>query len=292
MVSSAFFSVICPFSRPTRLTTIFTLSARLFMLPNDMISRTTFRRHGRSNCVTSRIWLAISRADQVRGGVRLRQVEHQVRKRGFQQADDALQVVGRDQRDVFQLHGPRQQVQAGGMLRQRAFQQGEIEPRNVLGHVHQRIVGNRVEKHVGVAQAEIEIDQGHGVFRILSEDATEVDGQTGRAHPPMAPATAITRLPRRRLSPPRPKRRSPIRPNAASRSSIFSGWVRNSLAPRPERLQDQAAVVGRTDDQDGRQSGEAAANRSHQASAFLAIGIDGHQSISGLVCATTSAKNS
>ena len=55
-------SVIWPVSRPTRLTTIFTLSAIPFISLKDIISRTTFLRQGRSNWVTSSTWLAISRA--------------------------------------------------------------------------------------------------------------------------------------------------------------------------------------------------------------------------------------
>ena len=39
--------------------------------------------------------------------------------------------------------------------------------------IHQRVVGDGVEEHVGVAQAEIEIDQGHGVLRVLGEDAAQ-----------------------------------------------------------------------------------------------------------------------
>jgi len=53
---------------------------------------------------------------------------------------------------------------------------------DVLGDVNQGIVGNRIEKHVGIAETKIEIDQGYGVLRVLGEDATKVDGQTGRAH--------------------------------------------------------------------------------------------------------------
>ena len=153
-----------PLSRPTRLTTILTLSLIASIWPNDIISRTTLRRQGRSSCVTSRMWLAISKATMSIGAVALRQVDDQVRERGLQQADHAPQVVGRDQGHVFQLHRPRQQVQARGVLGQRALEQREVEPRDVLGDVDQRVVGNRVEEHVGVAQAQVEVDQGHGVL--------------------------------------------------------------------------------------------------------------------------------
>ncbi len=51
-----------PLSSPTRLTMILTLSTTPFMLPNDIIKRTTFRKQGKSNCVTSRIWVAICSA--------------------------------------------------------------------------------------------------------------------------------------------------------------------------------------------------------------------------------------
>ena len=49
-------------SSPTRLTTILILSLMASIWPNDIISRTMLRRHGRSSCVTSRMWLAISKA--------------------------------------------------------------------------------------------------------------------------------------------------------------------------------------------------------------------------------------
>ena len=184
------------------------------------------------------------------GAVALRQVEDQVRERGLQQTDHALQVVGRDQRHVFQLHRPRQQVQPRGVFGQRPLQQREVEPRDVLRHVDQRVVGNRVEKHVGVAQAQVEVDQGHA--SCVGSAARTQPRLTARLvvpTPPVAPATAITVLPRSSVSP-RPKRWSPIRSSAATRSSIRTGWVQELLDAGPHRPQDQVAVGRRADDQD------------------------------------------
>ena len=39
----------------------------------------------------------------------------------------------------------------------------------------------RVEKHVGIAQAQIQIDQRDRVLLVGRQDAAQVDGQAGRA---------------------------------------------------------------------------------------------------------------
>ena len=93
-----------------------------------------------------------------------------------------LQIVGRDQRHVFQLHRPRQQVQPRRMLGQRPLEQREVEPRDVLRHVDQRVVGNRVQKDVGVSQAHVEVDQGHAVPLVGGQRAAQVHRHAGRAH--------------------------------------------------------------------------------------------------------------
>ncbi len=68
------------------------------------------------------------------------------------------------------------------MFRQRPLQEAEVQPRDVLGHVDQRVVGNGVEKDVGIAEAEIEIDKRDRVLRVLGQDAGQVHGQAGVAH--------------------------------------------------------------------------------------------------------------
>ena len=72
-----------------------------------------------------------------------------------------VQVFGRDVVHVLELHGPREEEQPRSVLGERALEQREVEPRDVLHHVEQRVVGNRVQKDVGVSQAQIEVDQGH-----------------------------------------------------------------------------------------------------------------------------------
>ena len=123
----------------------------------------------------------------------LGRVDDQVRERGLEQADHADQVVGRDVARVFQLHGPRQQVQAGVVLRERALEQREVEPGDVLGDVGERVVGNRVEEDVGVAQAQVEVEQDDGVF-FVRRRARSRGSRPGSCvpTPPVAPVTAIT----------------------------------------------------------------------------------------------------
>ena len=108
--------------------------------------------------------------------------------------------------------------------------------------------------------------------------------------PPMAPATAITWLPRGRFSP-RPKRRSPIRPRAARRSSIRTGWVRNSLAPARSACKIKLPSFDELTTSTA-QSGEATARRATSSSAFCGSASMATRPMSGLVWATTSAKNS
>ena len=166
------------------------------------------------------------------------------------------------------------------MFRQRAFQQREVQPRDVLGHVDQRVVGDRVEEHVGVAQAEVEIHQDDGVLRILGEDAAEIDRQAGRAHAAdgaghgdhLAAAGAVLAVSEAAFADPSQGRQ---------RSSIRTGWVRNSLAParsawriKPPSFDELTTSTA--------QSGEAAPKRVDQFQRLLRIGVDGHQADVGI----------
>ena len=86
-----------------------------------------------------------------------------------------------NQGDVFHLHRMRQQRQAACMLAQRAAQERHVEAIDVHGDVGQRVVGNQVERDVGIAQGQIEIDQGDVVVGVLGQVAAEVDGEAGAA---------------------------------------------------------------------------------------------------------------
>ena len=52
---------------------------------------------------------------------------------------------------------------------------------DVLGDVGQRVFGNRVEEHVGVAEAQVEVEQDDGVVFVGGQRAAQVDGQARRA---------------------------------------------------------------------------------------------------------------
>ena len=75
-----------------------------------------------------------------------------MRERGLQQAEDPLQVIGSDQRDILQLDRTREQVESGGVLGHRSFEQMEIESADILHDVQDRVIGDGVEEHVGVPQ--------------------------------------------------------------------------------------------------------------------------------------------
>src|SRR5581483_2340497 len=70
----------------------------------------------------------------------------------------------------------------GRVFGQRTLEQREVEPRDVLGDVDQRIVGNRVEEDGGVSQAEVDVDQRHRVPRVGRQGATQVHRDAGGAH--------------------------------------------------------------------------------------------------------------
>ena len=100
---------------------------------------------------------------------------------GFEQTQHAGQLVRRDVAGVFQLHGARQQIQAGVVLGERALEQREVEAVDVLGDVGKRVFGNCVEEDVGVAEAQVEVQQDDRVFRVRGERAAEVHGEARRA---------------------------------------------------------------------------------------------------------------
>ncbi len=125
--------------------------------------------------------------DHVDRAVGLGEVEDQMRERRFQQADHALHVVGRDQLGVFELDRPRQQEQAGGVLGERSLEEREVEPRDVLCHVYQRVVGDRVEKDVGVAETQVEVYERDGVLRVAASVQPRLTAMLVVPTPPVAP---------------------------------------------------------------------------------------------------------
>ena len=106
----------------------------------------------------------------------------------------------------------------------------------------------------------------------------------------MAPATAMTWQPRGLFSP-CPNRRSLIRPKAPSRSSIRTGWVRNSLAPARSACRIKLPSFDELTTSTA-QSGESGGQLAHQIQAFCGSASMATRPMSGLVWATTSAKNS
>ena len=98
---------------------------------------------------------------------------------------------------VFQLHGPRQQVQTGIVLGERTLEQRKIEPVDVLSDVGKRVFGNRVEEHVGVAQAQVEIEEDDGVgFGFAASEQPRFTARLVVPTPPVAPVTAMIEQPR------------------------------------------------------------------------------------------------
>ena len=192
--------------------------------------------------------------------------------------------------DVFHLHRPRQQVQARGVLGQRSLEQREVEPRDVLGHVDQRVVGNRVEEHVGVAQAQVEIDQGHGVLRVGRQDAAQVDRQAGGAHAAgraghgdhRAAASLAVAAAEAVVADPLQRRHQVFDPHRLRQELFGAG---------PHGPQDQVAVGRRADDQDAA-LGRVSCSCATSCRAFSGLWSSATMPMSGCVWATTSAKNS
>ena len=221
----------------------------------------------------------------------LRRVDDHVRERSLEQAQHAGQLVGRDVPGVFQLHRPRQQVQARVVLRERALEQRQVEPADVLGDVGERVFGNRVEKHVGVAQAQVEVQQHDGIG----------SDRPPASSPGSRPGSSCRRRPwrRSRRSPcSRGRSRPCCRCVAATRAAArrpglpaLSGWVRNSFAParivRRIKLPSVELLVTRI-----AQSGADLASDAISSSALSGLLSSATKPMSGLVCPTTSPKNS
>ena len=108
--------------------------------------------------------------------------------------------------------------------------------------------------------------------------------------PPVAPATAITMLPRDFVSP-RPKRRSRIRSRAPTKSSMRTGFGRNSLAPAriARRISDPSLDPLTTSTL---QFGDVWLSCSTSCNARSGSLSSETRPMSGCVCATTSEKNS
>ena len=124
------------------------------------------------------------------------------------------------------------------VLAQRALEERHVEPVDVQGHVGQGVIGDQIEGHVGVAQGQVEIDEGDVVVRVLGQRGAEIDGEAGAADAAAraehgddlrldlerAVAAAVGRCRRR-------SRGGVKRCRALSRSSSTTGAVRNSRAP-------------------------------------------------------------
>ena len=105
-----------------------------------------------------------------------------MRVTGPQQVQKTLEVVFVNQAHVLHLHRVGQQRQAGRLvLDEGAVQERHVQAFDVQGHVGQRVIGDQVEGHVGVAEGQVEIDEGNAVVRILGQGAAEVDGEAGAA---------------------------------------------------------------------------------------------------------------
>ncbi len=105
----------------------------------------------------------------------LAEVQDQPRVACPQQVDQPRQMVFVDQADVFHLHRVRQQRQPRRVLAQGTAQEGHVQSFDVHRRVGQRVIGDQVEGHIGVAQGEVEIHQRDVVCVVLSHVAAEVD---------------------------------------------------------------------------------------------------------------------
>ena len=79
--------------------------------------------------------------------------------RGYWATLKVRQKVLKQSAGILKLHGSRQQIKSRRVLGQRPFQEREVESRNVLGNVDQRVIGNRVEQNICVAERKIQVDQ-------------------------------------------------------------------------------------------------------------------------------------
>ena len=181
--------------------------------------------------------------------VGLRQVQNHVREAGLEQPEHAAKILGRDQRGILQLDRSRQQIQTGRMFGHGLLEQGEVHPRHVLGDVGQRVIGNRIQKDVGIAQRQIQIDQGNRIGFVGRQGTTQVDGQAGGADTATGAGngdagTAACLWLHRTGS----LMQDPLegRDQFVHRQRLRQ----KLLGSRPHRPQDQFAVVGAADDDD------------------------------------------
>src|SRR5687768_13435989 len=101
-----------------------------------------------------------------------------MRESGLQQTDDAMKFVWLNERSVLQLNRSRQQIESRGMAGQRSFEQGEVEPRDVLCNIHERVIGDCVQENISISQRQIQIDQSSRNTWFTCEHAAQIDGQT------------------------------------------------------------------------------------------------------------------
>src|SRR5579883_3400130 len=67
------------------------------------------------------------------------------------------------------------------MFAQGALEELHVETIDVEGHVRQGVVGHQIEADVGVAQGQVEIDQGNAVAGVHGQGGAEVDREGGGA---------------------------------------------------------------------------------------------------------------
>ena len=185
-------------------------------------------------------------------------------------------LLGGDLDVVVELHRARQQKQAAIVPRQRSLEQRIVEPRDVLGHVLNRVIGNDVEPDVGIAEGEIEIDDDDAVLLVAGQNAAQVDRQRRAAHA-AAGAGDGDHLARADLPFARPRH---LRlPDALEgRQNVFElqRQAQELLGPVAHGLQDQAPLGGRADDQHVA-VGKFLRDPGDQRQPFGRVGIERHQ---------------
>ncbi len=128
------------------------------------------------------------------------------------------------------------------MFGERAFEKREVEPSDVLGDIDERVVGNCVEEDVGVAQAQIEVDENDGVIRVFRERAADIHGQTRGAHAAGGAANGDDHAAARfGLAPPEAALANPLERADQVLESHRLG--EEFFRPRPHRSQDERAVA-------------------------------------------------
>lgn len=196
---------------------------------------------------------------------------------GPQQADEPAKMLLVNERNVFQLHGMGQQGQPGVVFAQRPFQEGHVEPLDVEGDIGQGVVGNQVEGDIGIAEGEVEIDEGRGMARILSEVAAEIDGDARGAD---AAAGTDNRDHERILSAAAAGHGTAVGLGAGRFKSVqgeeefFENDRRGEefLGPGPQRLQDRLAVAASGHRED-RHSGKFAGQLLNELQGLVVIGV-------------------